>query len=89
MRATMPCLAFEFRPPTPRLNDPTGIAAPQAHIAHNYSERALTVLGKVSAMQNLDQRLADDAVERAELIEETRSRLANIGYSSATLQGLQ
>ncbi|MEG8021634.1 PP_RS20740 family protein [Sphingomonas aerolata] len=88
-RATMPCLAFEFRPPAPRLVDPTGIAAPAPDAPQTYGERALTVLSKVAGMQNLDERLAANAVERAQLVEETKNWLGKIGYTNEALQQLQ
>lgn len=88
--ATMPCLAFEFLPPPPVLNDPLGIVAePTAPIVQpQYGERAVRVLEKVSGMQNLDERLAANDVERAELLNATRERLARIGYPAEVLQNL-
>jgi hypothetical protein len=87
--ATMPCLAFEFIPPAAVLNDPIGIAVPTpAPVVAQYSERALRVLEKVSSMQNLDERLAANDAERAELVTATRERLERIGYTQEALQAL-
>lgn len=88
MRATMPCLAFEFIPPPAVLPDPIGIAAPAPVAAPQYSERALRVLAKVAAMENLDERMAANDVERMELANSTRERLAKIGYSEEALNAI-
>lgn len=87
-RATMPCLAFEFRPPHPQLNDPVGIANVLVPSGHNYGDRALRVLEKVSSMENLDDRLANNPDERDQLTDEMRARLEKIGYTIEALQSL-
>lgn len=84
----MPCLAFEFIPPPAVLPDPIGIAAPAPVAAPQYSERALRVLAKVAAMENLDERMAANDVERMELANSTRERLAKIGYSEEALNAI-
>lgn len=86
--ATMPCLAFEFIPPNAVLNDPAGIALTAAPVVPEYGQRALRVLQKVRIMENLDDRLAANEQERAELAAATRERLARIGYTPEALQGL-
>ena len=87
-RATMPCMAFEFRPPTGGLVDPVGIAIAPPPVLPQYGARALTVLEKVYAMENLDARMAANEGERAELIQDTRERLSSIGYGAEVLQNL-
>lgn len=87
-RATMPCMAFEFRPPAVGLVDPVGIAVAPPPAVPEYAARALIVLEKIEGMENLDERMTANPEERAQLVQDTRDRLANIGYSAEALQDL-
>lgn len=88
VRASMPCLAFEFIPPPVQLNDPHGVVAVADGNAHNYIERSLRVLEKVSAISNLDVRLAADEQLKQQLLDETKLHLKRIGYSEEALKNL-
>jgi hypothetical protein len=88
VRASMPCMAFEFVPPPVQLNDPFGVVAVAVGNATNYAERSLRVLEKVAAIDNLDVRLGADDALRQQLLDETRLHLERIGYSDEALQSL-
>ncbi len=88
VRASMPCLAFEFIPPPVQLNDPFGVVAVAGGNANNYVERSLRVLEKAAAIDNLDIRLDADEALRQQLLDETKRHLERIGYSEEALQSL-
>lgn len=84
-RLTMPCLAFEFRPPLGGLEDPAGIGNPLPHGQPPYEERAMSVLSRVSQIEDLDTRMAANDAERKALVEETREILRRIGYTDEAI----
>lgn len=84
-RLTMPCLAFEFRPPLGGLPDPVGIGNALPTAQPQYEDRAMLVLDRVSEIEDLDRRMAENADEREALAEETRHILRRIGYSEQAI----
>lgn len=88
VRASMPCMAFEFIPPPVQLNDPFDVVAVPVGNTPNYAERSMRVLEKVAAIDNLDVRLDADGALRQQLLDETKIHLERIGYSDEALQNL-
>lgn len=88
-RPTMPCLAFEFLPPPPGIQDRFAVSrAPAVQASNDLNDPSLRALRKVAEMEDLDIRVGSNNELRSELIDETCTFLAEAGYSAAALAGL-
>jgi len=85
---SMPCLAFEFIPPSPGLEDQFDVTNVEPLSRKNEENFAMRALSKVSEMEDLDERMFSDHTLRAEMIATTKNMLREIGYTDSALKDL-
>ena len=86
---TMPCLALEFIPPAPGLNDLYGVTTQKPKSGGSEEDLSLRTIEKVGEMQDLDYKIAGDAGLRRELIAQTGLLLREVGYPASEIAKLE
>ena len=86
---TMACLAFEFLPPPPGLQDDFQVVRVEPAIAGNPDDTSIRAFTKVASMENLDRRMQVCQTLRKNMAERTRELLKEAGYSESVLMELQ
>ena len=87
-RPTMPCLAFEFLPPSAALADPNNIASVASANDGVVFDAHMRAVKKVSEMSDLDQRLANDDDLRLGMALATEQLLRDAGYAASAISSL-
>ena len=84
--ASMPCLAFEFRPEVENMQDVHGAVHLPAKEEVERLQSSLEALRRAKEMVNVDALLAEDATLRREFAEKQRSMLQGVGYREEALE---
>ena len=82
---TMPCLAFEFLPPSPGLLDAFGVTNAAPTKGNDVPDLEMAALAQVREMADLDELVAGDSKLRERLIAETKLLLEEAGYAATAL----
>ena len=86
--ATMACLAFEFVPSDPGLQDPFGATRAEPKEGTLPEDTSIRAVKTAAEMVDLDQKMRIDTKLHARMIEETKTLLRNVGYSEELLNRL-
>ena len=82
---SMACLAFEFLPPRPGLQDPHGVVLARPAPGRQHGDTSIRAAEKMEAMANADYRLREDEPLRTQMAETLRNLLEEAGYTPAAL----
>ena len=85
---SMVCLAFEFLPPPPGLEDPYGVANTTPTRSTPVQDTAFLALEKIGEMTNADAKMRSDAQLRARMTRHLGRWLEDVGYPSSVLEEL-
>lgn len=82
---SMACLAFEFLPPPPGLQDPHGVVLAKPAPGGRHADTSIRAAEKMEGMANADYRLREDERLRSRLTETLRNLLEEAGYPPPVL----
>ena len=82
---SMTCLAFEFLPPSPGLQDRFGVARAEPAPASGREDTSVRAAEKIRDMTNADSKIGSDEPLRNRMVENLRMLLAEVGYNSILL----
>ncbi len=82
---SMTCLAFEFLPPSPGLQDRFQVARAEPAPASGREDTSVRAADKIRDMTNADSKIGSDEPLRNRMVEDLRMLLAEVGYSSTLL----
>ena len=85
---SMACLAFEFLPPPPGVDDRFGVSRAEAAPTPNREDTSIRAADKIRDMSNADHRIASNDSLRIRMIESLRVQLADAGYEPAVIDGI-
>ncbi|MBT7486422.1 MAG: hypothetical protein HN673_08655 [Rhodospirillales bacterium] len=85
---TMPCLAFEFIPPPPGLQDHFAASRAEPAPGGVNVDTSVRVIEMIAGMVDLDELMNEDAELRQQLLTSTRNLMDEANYSQATMDSL-
>ena len=85
---SMACLAFEFLPPAPGLEDRFGVVRAQPAPNPPRVDTSVRAAERIRDMANADVQIETDEILRNRMTENLRSCLEDAGYGAAVLEGL-
>lgn len=85
---SMACLAFEFLPPPPGLQDPHGVVLARPAPGGRHGDTSIRAAERMEEMANADWRLRNDEPLCARLTETLRDLLEEVGYPPAVLAAI-
>ena len=82
---SMVCLAFEFLPPPPGIQDNFHVARVKPAPGPEQEDTSVHAVNKISNMTNADRKIGSDGPLRNRMVENLRMLLAEVGYNSTLL----
>ena len=82
---SMVCLAFEFLPPPPGLDDPFQVAITEPAPGPVHCDTSIRAVEKIRDMANADSRIRANGPLRAQMADNLRNLLVEAGYDQAVL----
>jgi hypothetical protein len=88
IKPSMPCMAFEFLPPIPALEDRFDAVNAAPRTQGDGEDLSMRALKKVAEMEDLDKLMSSDMSLRDDMIAATKALLEDAGYAASTLAKL-